>query len=88
MAIQPLASVTCTVYICDDKDVAVAPVPPVGLHEYEYAPVPPEAETEACPFAAPQLELMLPVASTMAVGWFTVTVVVVVQLLISFTVAV
>jgi hypothetical protein len=51
--VQPLASVTVTVYEPEARPVAVEPVPPDGAQEYVYGPVPPDGATLALPVDAP-----------------------------------
>jgi len=47
--LQPFASVTVTEYVPAVRPVAVALFPPVGLHKYEYGPVPLATVMDAVP---------------------------------------
>ena len=67
--------------------VAVAAVPPEGAHEYEYAGVPPLAETVAEPFEpAKQETLVCEFVEAIADGCVSVNVCVSVQVFASVTV--
>jgi hypothetical protein len=80
VAVQPFASVTVTVYEPAISPVAVEPVPPEGDHAYVYAPVPPDAITDAEPVFPPLHNTFVCVpAVVIAVGCVMVKVFVVVQ---------
>jgi hypothetical protein len=87
VAVHPLASVTTQEYAPAARLLAVAALPPEGLHAYVKAPVPPEAETVAVPLVPPKHDTGVNVAVTViAVGCVTATVAEVVQPLASVTV--
>ena len=69
--LQPLASVTVTLYEPPARFDMVAVVPPL-LQAYVYAGVPPVALTVALPMAK-HVALTAEVVKTMAVGWVKVT---------------
>jgi hypothetical protein len=50
---QPAGELIVHVYVPAQSPVAVAPVPPLGAHEYVYVPLPPDATTVALPVHAP-----------------------------------
>lgn len=54
MSVQPLASLTVTVYVFAHFPVIVDVVSPPGAQEYEYGGVPPPAITEAVPLHKPK----------------------------------
>ena len=64
--VQPLASVTVTVYVPAARPVGFAVVPTFGFQAYVYGPVPPEGVTAIAPLFAPLQDrlVMLPVAVT------------------------
>lgn len=72
VVVHPLASVIVTVYDPAISPVAVAAVPPAGVHEYEYGAVPPEAVTVAEPFGLPQVAGVAVVEAVSAGGWVMV----------------
>ena len=93
VVVQPLASVTVTIYVPAIKFVAVPPVCAAGvvLHEYEYGTVQPPTNTVAEPFAPPKHKTLVRPsmkALNARAGWVIVTVAVVVHLLASVTVTV
>ena len=50
---HPAGELIVHVYVPAQRPLAVAPVPPEGVHAYVYVPVPPEATTVADPLHAP-----------------------------------
>jgi hypothetical protein len=51
--VQPAESVTVQVYVPASNELAVTPVPPVGVHAYVYGPTPPETSIVASPVLFP-----------------------------------
>jgi hypothetical protein len=90
LPVQPLASVTVTVYVPGHNPVAVAALPPEGAHEYVYGPVPPVtvalADPVHCPLQdtlvcvppivrpPPEVETVIATVPTLAQASVTVTV--------------
>jgi len=89
VVVQPCASVIVQVYVFALSPLAEEPVPPDGAHAYVYGPVPPEAVTEAVPFAPPLQETFVCACVALStVGCVIVTTAVPLQELASVTVTV
>lgn len=77
---HPAGELIVHVYVPAQRPVAVAPVPPEGVHEYVYVPVPPEATTVAEPLHPPlQLTFTCDCVAVMAGGCVIVNTAEVVQ---------
>src|ERR1700733_8277216 len=74
VAVQPFLSVIVTVYVPAVRPVAVALVPPLGVHAYVYGVVPPAPVAVALPLLPPlQLTFtILPVEAVSNTGCVTV----------------